>query len=60
MITITFRCGHRVELTAHVVSSPVCPECGADGVSAIKAPPPRFRGTVTGPLAVKESPHHAE
>lgn len=48
---VTFRCGHR--LAVRDSQRPVCP-CGETRLKAVHTPPPRFRGTVSGPHARTE------
>lgn len=51
MIEIRFRCGHTLRVDPDRVQRPSCLECGETMVARVQAPPPRFVGTVTGPLA---------
>jgi DNA-directed RNA polymerase subunit RPC12/RpoP len=53
MVTITFACGHRLS-SANAPDQAVCPTCGDRRVSRVKAPAPRFHGTVVGPCATYE------
>lgn len=48
-MTVTFACGHRCTLTGDE-NPPRC-HCGSTSVVAVKAPKPRFRGIVKGPVA---------
>lgn len=52
MIRVTFQCGHEQQVE-DVTVAPVCNACGNERVVAVKAPPPRFTGSCTGPLVVK-------
>lgn len=54
MLTITFRCGHRVSLPEST-TRPVCSTCGETRRRTVHVPPPRFRGTVSGPYARTET-----
>lgn len=51
MITLTFRCGHRMQVDPVRVHRPSCPQCGETIVARVQAPVPTFVGTVTGPFA---------
>jgi hypothetical protein len=52
MVDVTFACGHRISVRDG--QPPVC-VCGEARKRAVHTPPPRFRGTVSGPLAVTEA-----
>lgn len=52
-MTVTFACGHVVQVPREISDSPVCPVCQEHRVSAVVAPAPTFRGVATGPLCVK-------
>jgi hypothetical protein len=41
-IRITFACGHELILQATDQTRPVCPYCGEQGISDVKAPAPRI------------------
>lgn len=49
-MTITFACGRSQEATGNE-NPPRCAHCGTTRVDAVKAPRPKFRGVVRGPLA---------
>lgn len=49
-IVATMACGHRVILEGDI-DVPACPACGESRVASVKAPPPKFRGTVLGPCS---------
>ena len=49
-MTVTFRCGHSVDLPRDVASAPMC-GCGERIVSSVSGAIPRFRGACTGPHA---------
>lgn len=51
-IVITYRCGH--EAPYEDGRDPQCVVCGDRHVVTVSAPPPTFRGTVTGPSAITE------
>lgn len=48
MITVSFACGHSMQVSERAEWTPRC-GCGETRVAAVKAPAPRFVGTVTGP-----------
>lgn len=50
-MTITFRCGHQVNLPDTYAATPRCGQCGEAVVSRVRVRPPRFVGTVRGPCA---------
>jgi hypothetical protein len=50
MVTLKFACGHTLT-TVMPPETAECPTCGDLRVSRVTAPPPRFRGTVSGPYA---------
>lgn len=49
MISIRFACGHTLDADPDK-GKPSCPTCGESRIASVKAPPPRFVGTATGPL----------
>lgn len=49
-MTVTFRCGHSVDLPRDVAVAPVC-GCGERVVSSVTGAAPRFRGACSGPCA---------
>lgn len=51
MITLTMKCGHRMQVDPDRVHRPSCPQCGETVVARVQAPAPTFVGTVTGPLS---------
>jgi DNA-directed RNA polymerase subunit RPC12/RpoP len=51
-MTVTFKCGHAVELD-DPKDPPVCKACGERQIANVKAPAPRFTGACVGPLVVK-------
>ena len=53
-MTITFKCGHRMELERDVKSAPVCKECGNRIVASVTGATPRFTGACSGPLVVSQ------
>ena len=52
MITVTFACGHRAEVSADHDPSLRC-HCGETRVQRVKAPVPTFRGFCVGPHATR-------
>ena len=48
-VDVTFTCGHREAIREG--QAPICSTCGERKRRAVHAPPPRFRGTVSGPHA---------
>ena len=51
-MTITFKCGHTVELPREVKDAPVC-QCGERIVARVTNAQPVFRGACSGPLVTK-------
>ena len=51
-MTITFKCGHRIELPRDVKDAPVC-HCGERIVASVSGATPRFTGACSGPLVSK-------
>lgn len=47
MITVTFACGHRFDVSG--MDAPICPTCQERRVQRVKAPAPRFTGVCAGP-----------
>lgn len=50
-VAVTLSCGCRVEWDASASAPPTCPRHATAIVHRVQAPPPRFRGPVTGPCA---------
>ena len=50
MITVSFACGHDLQVKESATWTPVC-HCGSNQVTGVKARSPHFVGTVTGPYA---------
>lgn len=50
-VTITWRCGHRIEVTrAEIPTIPTCQTCGERVVTRVSGATPSFKGSCTGPL----------
>ena len=53
-ITITWRCGHRIEVArAEMPTVPICRECGERVVKQVTGATPTFKGSCSGPLVTK-------
>lgn len=52
-MTVTFKCGHRVNAERDVKTAPVCPECGERVVARVDGARPTFKGACTGPVVTK-------
>lgn len=50
MVKVTFQCGHVVDLDPDRTAEIHC-LCGERSIIRVEAPPPRFRGHVSGPSA---------
>ena len=52
-MTLTFKCGHRVELPRDVQETPKCKECGERVVARVQHATPVFKGAKMGVPLVK-------
>ena len=52
-MTVTFKCGHRMDLPRKVDETPRCPTCGERIVKSVTGATPRFTGSCSGPLVQK-------
>jgi hypothetical protein len=53
-MTVTFACGHRLDVSDDETTAPECPRCHETRIVRVVAPPPRFTGVARGPLAATE------
>ena len=54
-IELRFACGHALALAANQIPSEVqCADCACKQITHVKAPPPRFTGSCTGPYVTAQ------